>query len=59
VDDLRTRDAILSNLPQGILVRCKSEILCANKSDAKVFGINTVRELTDHRGFNAIMGTFV
>jgi hypothetical protein len=59
VDYLRTLDDILSNLPHGILVRCKDEILFANKAAARVFGFNTVRELTDHRAVSARMGTFV
>ena len=59
VDYLRTLDDILSNLPHGILVRCKDEILFANNAAARVFGFNTVRELTDHRAVNAMMGTFV
>ncbi|WP_395779470.1 PAS domain-containing protein [Aquidulcibacter sp.] len=59
MDYLRTLDDILSNLPHGILVRCKDEILFANKAAARVFGFNTVRELTDHRAVNAMMGTFV
>lgn len=59
VDDLQTLDDILSNLPHGIFVRCKDEVLFANKAAARVFGFNTVRELTDHRAVNAMMGTFV
>ena len=59
VDYLRTLDDILSNLPQGILVRRKDEILFANKAAARVFGFNNVRELMDHRAVSARMGTFV
>ena len=59
VDYLRTLDDILSNLPQGILVRRKDEILFANKAATRVFGFNNVRELMDYRAVNALMGTFV
>jgi len=59
VDYLRTLDDILSNLPQGILVRRKDEILFANKAAAQVFGFNNVRELMDYRAVSARMGTFV
>jgi len=59
VDYLRTLDDILSNRPHGILVRCKDEILFANRAAARVFGFNTVRELTGLRAVQALMGTFV
>jgi len=59
VDYLRTLDDILSNLPQGILVRCKDEILFVNKAAVRIFGFNTVHELMDFRAIRSIMGPFV
>jgi PAS domain S-box-containing protein len=59
MDYLRTLDDILSNLPQGILVRCRDEILYANRAAAAAFGFGSARDLTDYRAVTGLMGTFV
>lgn len=59
MDYLRTLDEILCNLPNGILVRCREEILYANKAAATAFGFGSTREFTDYRNVTALLGALV